>query len=138
MGGPRYAAQAVAGAVVGHFWWWGVWGSQLGSRGGVLHRYATAPAWLRNLVGEGNIPPPPPGEASANSGGGIHIVPPRRTLATGKFMRTLVKVDFDATHKYYAPCLRHGPAALASSQTQPHFVLFYSMLHPRPNFTSFG
>ncbi|KAG5337620.1 hypothetical protein C0989_009110 [Termitomyces sp. Mn162] len=83
MGGPRYAAQAVAGAVVGHFWWWGVWGSQLGSRGGVLHRYASAPAWLRNLVGEGNIPPPPPGEVSANSGGGIHIVPPRRTLATG-------------------------------------------------------
>ncbi|KAG5726356.1 hypothetical protein E4T56_gene18901 [Termitomyces sp. T112] len=22
----------------------------------------------------------------------------------------------------YAPCLRHGPVALASSQTQPHFV----------------
>ncbi|KAG6825971.1 hypothetical protein H0H93_016925, partial [Arthromyces matolae] len=36
MGGPAYAAQAVAGAVVGHFWWWGVWGTQPGARGGVL------------------------------------------------------------------------------------------------------
>ncbi|KAG6888534.1 hypothetical protein C0995_007646 [Termitomyces sp. Mi166 len=84
MGGPGYAAQAVAGAVVGHFWWWGVWGSQPGSRGGVLHPYASAPMWLKNLVGEGNVPPPP-GQAVANAGdaGGVHIVPPRRTLATG-------------------------------------------------------
>ncbi|KAG6866177.1 hypothetical protein C0991_007727 [Blastosporella zonata] len=53
MGGPGHAAQAIAGAVVGHFWWWGVWGSQPGSRGGVLSAYANAPAWMRNLVGEG-------------------------------------------------------------------------------------
>ncbi|KAG6917301.1 hypothetical protein DXG01_003142 [Tephrocybe rancida] len=81
MAGPAAAAHAVAGAVVGHFWWWGVWGSQPGSRGGVLQAHASAPAWMRNLVGEGNIPPPPPGQA--NVGGGVHIVPPRRTLATG-------------------------------------------------------
>ncbi|KAG5723791.1 hypothetical protein E4T56_gene10439 [Termitomyces sp. T112] len=42
----------------------------------------------------------------------------------------------------YAPCLRHGPVALASSQTQPHFVrlgpcISNSMLHPRPNLTLF-
>ncbi|KAG5721667.1 hypothetical protein E4T56_gene10436 [Termitomyces sp. T112] len=40
----------------------------------------------------------------------------------------------------YAPCLWHGPVALASSQIQPHFVwssIFYSMLHPRPNLTLF-
>ncbi|KAG5728705.1 hypothetical protein E4T56_gene18651 [Termitomyces sp. T112] len=42
----------------------------------------------------------------------------------------------------YAPCLRHGPVALASSQTQPHFVRLGPcnsnlMLHPRPNLTSF-
>ncbi|KAG6845062.1 hypothetical protein H0H87_001124 [Tephrocybe sp. NHM501043] len=83
MGGPGYAAQAVAGAVVGHFWWWGVWGSQPGSRGGVLQAYASAPMWIRNLVGEGNAPPPPPGQAAANVGGGVHIVPPRRPLGTG-------------------------------------------------------
>ncbi|KAG5734145.1 hypothetical protein E4T56_gene1210 [Termitomyces sp. T112] len=40
----------------------------------------------------------------------------------------------------YGPCLRHRPVALAASQTQPHFVwslIFYSMLHPRPNLTLF-
>ncbi|KAF5377901.1 hypothetical protein D9615_006762 [Tricholomella constricta] len=69
-GGPAYAAQGVAGAVVGHFWWWGVWGGELGGRGGVLQAYASAPQWMRNLVGEGGTPPPPPGSATANSGGG--------------------------------------------------------------------
>ncbi|KAG5732039.1 hypothetical protein E4T56_gene18777 [Termitomyces sp. T112] len=73
-------------------------------------------------------------------------------LATG--VSILVKTS-------YAPCRRHGPVALASSQTQPHFVwlgprystqcfipdptslrlvrssIFHSMLHPRPNLTSF-
>jgi len=84
-GGPRYAVQAVAGAAVGHLWWWGVWGAQPGARGGVLEPYARAPAWMRNLVGEGGVPPPPPGQAAANAGaaGGVHIMPPRRTLATG-------------------------------------------------------
>ncbi|KAG5642536.1 hypothetical protein DXG03_002574 [Asterophora parasitica] len=82
MGGPGHAAQAVAGAVVGHAWWLGVWGSQLGGGGGVLQAYASAPAWLRNLVGEGGTPPPPPSQAQANSGGGVHVVRPRRTLAT--------------------------------------------------------
>ncbi|KAG5732755.1 hypothetical protein E4T56_gene16742 [Termitomyces sp. T112] len=42
----------------------------------------------------------------------------------------------------YAPCLRHGPVALASSQTQPHFIrlgpcISNLMLIPRPNLTSF-
>ncbi|KAG5728867.1 hypothetical protein E4T56_gene14252, partial [Termitomyces sp. T112] len=31
-------------------------------------------------------------------------------------------VDFFNFSTSYAPCLRHGPVALASSQTQPHFV----------------
>ncbi|KAG6889855.1 hypothetical protein C0992_003834 [Termitomyces sp. T32_za158] len=84
VGGPGYAAQAVAGAVVGHVWWWSVWGSQPGSRGGVLLPYASAPAWLRNLVGEGNVPLPSGGAAAnAGSSGGVHIVPPRRTLGNG-------------------------------------------------------
>lgn len=85
VGGPGRAAQAVAGAVVGHVWWWSVWGSRPGSRGGVLLPYASAPAWLRNLVGEGNVATPPSGEAAANAGnaGGVHIVPPRRNLVNG-------------------------------------------------------
>ncbi|KAG5636491.1 hypothetical protein H0H81_007825 [Sphagnurus paluster] len=81
MGGPAYAAQAVAGAVVGHAWWWSVWGSTPGVRG-ALSRYAVAPAWMRNLIGEGGAPPPPPGQAGAGVAGGVHIVPPRRTLVT--------------------------------------------------------
>ncbi|KAG6810651.1 hypothetical protein H0H92_010914 [Tricholoma furcatifolium] len=83
MGGPAYAAQAVAGAVVGHLWWLAVWDGQVGSRGGVLQAWLTAPAWMRNLVGEGNRPPPPPGQAASNSGGGVHVSAPRQTLATG-------------------------------------------------------
>ncbi|KAF8074118.1 Der1-like family-domain-containing protein [Lyophyllum atratum] len=83
MGGPGYAAQAVAGAVVGHFWWWSVWGGETGGRGGALVAYGQAPQWMRNLVGEGRVPPPRPGEATANSGGGVHAMAPRQTLATG-------------------------------------------------------
>ncbi|KAF8970356.1 Der1-like family-domain-containing protein [Flammula alnicola] len=40
MAGPQAAAQSVAGAVVGHLWWWTVWGGELGSQ---------APEWLRKL-----------------------------------------------------------------------------------------
>ncbi|GLB38768.1 hypothetical protein LshimejAT787_0506330 [Lyophyllum shimeji] len=74
MGGPGYAVQAVAGAAVGHLWWWGVWGAQPGARGGVLEPYARAPQWMRNLVGEGGAPPPPPGQG-AGVAGGVHVVP---------------------------------------------------------------
>ncbi|OCH88379.1 DER1-domain-containing protein [Obba rivulosa] len=62
MGGPRAAAQAVSGAVVGHLWWWGVWES------GALREAARAPAWVRRIVGDG---PGPLG------GTGVHVVPPR-------------------------------------------------------------
>ncbi|KAG5719208.1 hypothetical protein E4T56_gene11773 [Termitomyces sp. T112] len=65
-------------------------------------------------------------------------------------------------HTSYSPCLWHGPVALASSQTQPHFVCYVldillnassqtqphfvwlgpcisnSMLNPKPNLTLFG
>jgi len=80
MGGPGYAAQSIAGAAVGHLWWWGVWGSEPGSRGGLLSPYGVAPSWFRNLVGEGTSPPPPAGQAAANVGGPVQVIPPRRTL----------------------------------------------------------
>lgn len=86
MGGPNAAATSIAGAVVGHFWWWGVWGSGAGARGGVLAAYGRAPAWMRRLVGETGPPPPvnggPGAGAGANAGaaGGVHVIPPRRTI----------------------------------------------------------
>ncbi|RDB14656.1 Derlin-2 [Hypsizygus marmoreus] len=81
MAGPGAAAQAVAGAVVGHFWWWGIWGGGPGAQG-VLAPYGRAPTWMRTLVGEGALPPPPPGAAVGGAGvaGGVHVIPPRRTV----------------------------------------------------------
>ncbi|KAJ7150892.1 Der1-like family-domain-containing protein [Mycena crocata] len=82
MGGPGAVAVALPGAVVGHLWWWGVWGPELGGAGGVLQPWGAAPQWLRDWMGEGNAPPPgargPAGTTGANAGGGVHIVPPRR------------------------------------------------------------
>lgn len=79
MGGPRAAAQAVAGAAVGHFWWWSIWGGTVGARGGVLESFGRAPRWMRNLVGEGGVPPPSTGAASnAGTSGGVQVIPPRR------------------------------------------------------------
>lgn len=89
MGGPGAAAQSVAGAVVGHFWWWGIWGGTIGGRGGTLEAYGRAPGWMRTLVGETGPPPPvgggPGAGAGANAGvgGGVHVIPPRRTATTG-------------------------------------------------------
>jgi len=76
MGGPRAAAEAVAGAVVGHAWWWSVWGAALGSQG-VLARAAQAPAWLRGIMGETHAPPPS-GAAGAGPAAGVHVIPPQR------------------------------------------------------------
>lgn len=81
MGGPAAAAQSLPGAVVGHLWWWGVWGSATGGRGGILQEFGRAPQWLRDLIGEGPAPPVaagPGGGAGANQGGGVHVIPPRR------------------------------------------------------------
>ncbi|RXW16828.1 hypothetical protein EST38_g9016 [Candolleomyces aberdarensis] len=85
MVGPGRAAEAVAGLVVGHMWWWGVWGGSLGSQG-VLAQYGQAPQWLRNLFGEGRRPRPPAAPRGNATGGaaaglraaGIEVVPPRR------------------------------------------------------------
>jgi len=83
VGGPGAAAQAVAGAAVGHFWWWGIWGGAIGARGGVLETYGRAPQWMRRLVGEAGIPPAA-GAASNAGSGGVQVIPPRRAAgATG-------------------------------------------------------
>ncbi|KAJ6608225.1 Der1-like family-domain-containing protein [Mycena sp. CBHHK59/15] len=80
--GPGAVATALPGAVVGHLWWWGVWGSAVGGAGGVLQEYGAAPQWLRDWMGESNAPPPtvrgPGGTTGANAGGGVHVIPPRR------------------------------------------------------------
>jgi len=82
MGGPGAAALSVAGAVVGHFWYWGIWNARQGASvaEGVLVSWGRAPRWMRWLVGETEAPPPP-GTTGA-SAGGVRIVPPRRTLST--------------------------------------------------------
>lgn len=80
MAGPQAAGQAVAGAVVGHAWWWSVWGAGLGGQG-PLATYSTAPQWLRNLFGERgptNQPPAAGGTAAGLAQGGVHVTAPRR------------------------------------------------------------
>jgi Derlin-2/3 len=77
MGGPGAAAQSVAGAAVGHFWWWGIWGSTAGAQAGVLEPFGRAPRWMRNLVGEGQNSGTGAG-AGAGTAGGVHVIPPRQ------------------------------------------------------------
>lgn len=75
-GGPRAAALALPGAVIGHLWWWGIFGSGAGGRGGPLAEYGRAPRWLARWFGES-------GGSGANAesiratGSGVHVVPPR-------------------------------------------------------------
>ncbi|KIK34794.1 hypothetical protein CY34DRAFT_812673 [Suillus luteus UH-Slu-Lm8-n1] len=55
MGGPSAAAQGVSGMLIGHAWWWAVWGSGIGSGGveqGMYAGWGRAPAWLKSWFGE--------------------------------------------------------------------------------------
>jgi len=84
VGGPQAAGQSVAGAVVGHAWWWSVWGADLG-RQGPLASYSTAPQWLRNLFGERGPAAPPPaggGPAAGLARAGIHVTRPADSPGT--------------------------------------------------------
>ncbi|KAF9486193.1 DER1-domain-containing protein [Pholiota conissans] len=77
--GTGGAAMAVAGAAVGHLWWWTVWGGELGSRG-LLGPYSNAPQWLRILFGEDGRPAQPPAAGGAAEGlarSGVHVTAPR-------------------------------------------------------------
>lgn len=49
MGGTKAAAMALTGIISGHAWWYLVHNDEGGRPGAV---YATAPAWLRRLVGD--------------------------------------------------------------------------------------
>ncbi|KAJ7636871.1 Der1-like family-domain-containing protein [Roridomyces roridus] len=85
-GGPGAVAAALPGTVMGHLWWWGVWGSRAGGAGGILQEWGIAPAWLRSWFGESGAPRPGSrnlnGTTGANAGSGIHVVPPRRQVGT--------------------------------------------------------
>ncbi|KAF5389740.1 hypothetical protein D9757_005993 [Collybiopsis confluens] len=74
MGGPAAAAQAVPGAIVGHLWWMGVFGTEIGGRGGVLTEWGIAPRWLKNWFGETGSPS---AGRTMNAGGGVNVIPPR-------------------------------------------------------------
>lgn len=89
MAGPAVAAQSVAGAVVGHLWWWSVWGGRLGSQG-IWSAYASAPEWLRNLFGERrSVQAPAAGGMGAGlAQAGVHVTAPRRTAASGRSSTT--------------------------------------------------
>ncbi|KAF8999126.1 DER1-domain-containing protein [Cyathus striatus] len=85
LAGRGAAMFTVAGCIVGHLWWWGVWGGSTGSEG----RFAVAgraPQWVRSLVGEANQPPPvhqpQGGAAAALRQAGIEVVAPRRASST--------------------------------------------------------
>ncbi|KAJ7753833.1 Der1-like family-domain-containing protein [Mycena metata] len=86
MGGPGAVAVALPGAVVGHLWWWGIWGPEVGGAGGILSQWGAAPRWLREWMQQPEAAPPgarrADGTTGANSGSGVHIIPPRRSLQT--------------------------------------------------------
>ncbi|KAI0056617.1 DER1-domain-containing protein [Artomyces pyxidatus] len=69
MGGPKAAATSVTGAVVGHLWWWSIFGPDGQGLPGV-RAWGNAPGWMRSLVG-GNAGP------NIAPGSGVHVVPPR-------------------------------------------------------------
>ncbi|KAI0263044.1 DER1-domain-containing protein [Gloeopeniophorella convolvens] len=69
MGGPGAAAVSVTGAVVGHLWWWAVYGDDGRGLPG-LREFAKAPSWVRALVSDGAGPD--------MAGSGVHAMPPRQ------------------------------------------------------------
>jgi hypothetical protein len=73
MGGPSAAAVSVTGAVVGHLWWWVIYGE--GGQGlPGLREFGRAPSWVRALVSDG---------ARLNlAGTGVHATPPRQQRQT--------------------------------------------------------
>jgi Derlin-2/3 len=73
MGGPRAAAVSVTGAVVGHLWWWVIYG-QNGRGLPALRHFGSAPPWVRTLVSDG--------AGSGIAGTGVHVVPPRQQRGT--------------------------------------------------------
>ncbi|KIM78212.1 hypothetical protein PILCRDRAFT_824690 [Piloderma croceum F 1598] len=80
MGGPTTAASGVAGLIVGHGWWWSMYGGA-GGRGS-LEEWGKAPAWMKRLVsdgpqGAGGTVNAAGGNAGSGAIGGVHVIPPR-------------------------------------------------------------
>ena len=80
------ASECVTGMIVGHLWWWLVWGSGTGAGSVEQGRFADfvlAPRWLRDWFGERE------GERRPTDRGGYQVHAPRRaeqaanTRATG-------------------------------------------------------
>jgi len=81
MAGPGAVPPGVSGVVVGHLWWWGVWGGSIAGTPGVLEHYARAPQWMKRLIGEEGVTAPG-NAAGAGAMGGVHVIPPRRMVST--------------------------------------------------------
>lgn len=78
--GPKGAAVGVAGCIVGHIWWWTVWGGNSSGQG-ILSPYSRAPEWLRRLMGERGPRVPLGGQRS--TGGGVYVTAPRQSATSG-------------------------------------------------------
>jgi Derlin-2/3 len=82
MGGPGAAASGVSGLVVGHLWWWAVFGGGAAGTNGRVGGWARAPGWVRNVVGNGAGPASGGAGAGSGGGGGVHVLPPRTETTT--------------------------------------------------------
>ena len=68
-GGTGAAAVSVTGAVIGHLWWWLMYGEDRQGLPGV-REFGRAPSWVGALVGGGATP--------NIAGTGVHAFPPRQ------------------------------------------------------------
>ncbi|KAG6379603.1 hypothetical protein JVT61DRAFT_10111 [Boletus reticuloceps] len=69
------ASESLSGMIVGHLWWWLVWGAGTGAGGVEQGRFAglaLAPRWLRGLFGEHE------GERRATNRDGYQVHAPRQ------------------------------------------------------------
>ncbi|KAF9226274.1 DER1-domain-containing protein [Gyrodon lividus] len=79
------AAQGVTGMIVGHVWWWLVWGAGTGAGGveqGSFASFARAPKWLRDLFGERE------GDHGGSHRGGYQAFAPRQRAEQNVGART--------------------------------------------------
>jgi len=99
-GGPQELPRGLSGILVGHIWWWGIWGgTRAGREGrggdregslGILGGIGKAGKWMKSWIGPGSSAGPkprtgavrpPPTEDEAISG--VHVMAPRRTVPIG-------------------------------------------------------
>jgi Derlin-2/3 len=72
------ASESLTGMIVGHLWWWLVWGAGTGAGGVEQGRFAglaLAPRWLKSLFGERD------GERRATNRNGYQAQAPRQRAA---------------------------------------------------------